>query len=593
MSYTEIRSREGLPYGGMPYDAIAAKLEETDPELVEEVRGFDEFHTVEDDYDTYVREEITDWGPDAPFLESDHARRDPGLSRSILNLHYNGTRGSHPELPRHPELFYGFTGNDPRGSVNDPRFDEVRGHITSRAANLTVAMGDNDDNHVAERPWTAQSISYGMKELQRRLKGNTKIFSVSKEGRPWSRNYVADQFAPGDLRAAQLRAGDDGFQDNIPGFDGFHGPAPARFAAGDHGPATELFSDGARGAGVPDDRAAPWRHVTGDGDLGVQQYGQQRSGGRADLAPGAVGGGRARVGGADQDWGATLRSRGTNRKVLGASMAQAARHRAALKSGRPDQDWSQAAGYVNQATPGSGLAPSRDVGRLYRDTVEDQSRRPGTEVQDGDGGRLGAASGLTPAAHPEHAVRSGVAAVTPNDYLTNAESIVKGLREGSAAGRRRIADRVVADGARHLAVGEAEPAARRGLAPARDPARVSKLAEMPLQRAAAAEGLTVHTYRGAPPVRSDERVRNAQFDPATWRPSHEALPLGASKAPGEFRSHGKDPTTIGDHPDRVFGFTAEVLGAANGAPNGPKGLRSGGWSDEAGLSDGLGSGING
>src|SRR3989338_11546883 len=110
MSYTEIRHREGMPDGGMPYDIILGKLEETDNDLIDK---YDEFHDLEEDHKDYVRSEIVDWSPDAPYLESDQVRRDPGLARSMLNLRYNATRGSRPELPRHPEMFYGFTGNDP------------------------------------------------------------------------------------------------------------------------------------------------------------------------------------------------------------------------------------------------------------------------------------------------------------------------------------------------------------------------------------------------------------------------------------------------------------------------------------------------
>lgn len=108
MSYLEINTREGLPYGGMPYDALVAKLEETDPALVAEVHGDDEFSDIQDEYKNYVRSEITDWAPDAPSLESDHPRRDPAYSRSLLNLRYNGNRGSYDWLPQHPELFYGW-----------------------------------------------------------------------------------------------------------------------------------------------------------------------------------------------------------------------------------------------------------------------------------------------------------------------------------------------------------------------------------------------------------------------------------------------------------------------------------------------------
>jgi len=595
MSYSEIRHREGMPYGGMPHDALLLKLEETDPELVDEVRGFDEFHDMEDNYDNYVRSEIIDWTPDVPFLESDQTRRDPALSRSMLNLRYNGTRGSNPELPRHPELFYGFTGNDPRGAVNDPRFDQMRGHMTARAAGLAVRMGDNDDHHLAERPWTGQSISYAMQEVHRRQKANTRIFTVQKEGRPWSNNTTFDAFAAGDLRAAAMGAGGESLAYQT---GDFAGPAPERFAAGDHGPADEAWSDGVRGvdaghfAGA---EVAPWRHTTGDADLGVQQYGQKRGAGRSTIGAAAQGGGRLNAQGADQDWAESERARSTNRQVLAATMAVAARHRRAVKSGAHDQDPGQS--YEAAGAPGSGLTPARDVALLYRHTVEDQSRRPATEIQDGEGGMLGAGAGLTPAAHPERAIRASQAQATANAHLTNVGSIVTGLREGTAAGRRRIAGAVIADGARHLATSEVEAGTRRGAIPSADNGRITQMSEMPLARSAAAEGLVVHTYRGAPPTRPERRAALAQgaYDGATWRASHEALPLGSSKAPGEWRSHTQDPTLLGDAPDRVFGFDAEVSGYHGASPMGPKSLRAGGWSDSANLTDEIGGfsdGIN-
>jgi len=571
----------------MPLDALLEKLEETDPDLVDEVRGYDPLHDLEDEYNDYARAEIIDWTPDAPYLESDQTRRDPALSRSILNLRYNGTRGSNPELPRHPELFYGFTGNDPRGSVNDPRFDQMRGHISSRAAGLAVSMGDNDDHHIAERPWTAQSISYGMKEIHRRLKQNTKIFTVQKEGRPWGNNVVADEFAAGDARAFAMSGADE----SLPAGGDHYGAAPERFAAGDHGPAADMYTDGVRGVdGAHRDGAevAPWRHTTGDADLGVQQYGQKRGAGRSQTGPGAVGGGLARAGGADQDWAESRRAQGTNRQNLGATMALAARHRRHVKSGAHDTD--PGASFEARGAPGSGLAPARDVALLYRHAVEDQTRRPATEVQDGEGGHLGSARGLTPAAHPEHAIRASEAGATPNAHLTNVGSIVAGLREGTAAGRRRIAGMVVADGARHLAASEAEGPSRRGALPSADNGRIARMSEMPLARSAAAGGLEVQTYRGAPPSRPERRAAIAQgaYDGVTWRRSLEALPLGGSKAPGEWRSHTQDPTVIGDAPGRTFGLDAEASGYHGAAPMGPKRLRAGGWADGANLTDDIG-----
>jgi hypothetical protein len=605
MSWVEVRDREGLPYGGMPYDVILDKLEETDPELVDEVRGYDEFHDLEGEYGDYVRSEIIDWSPDAPFLESDHTRRDPGLSRSILNLHYNGTRGSQPELPRHPELFYGFTGNDPRGAGDDPRFDQMRGHITSRAAELTVSMGDNDDHSLAERPWTGQSLSYGMKELHRRVRDSTRVFAVQKEGRPWGRHYVADQFAPGAIRDSVMDTGDESLEyqtdDYIPKFRGGPGLSPypvddpvvSRFHAGDHGLAADLQVQGVRGvdgAYRDDAEIAPWRHVVGEADLGVQQYGQKRGAGRTQIKHGAIGGGRVVTGAQDQTFAESRHSRGGSRRVLGATMALAARSRAVVKSAEYQHIFKDSQSLPAWMTPGARLKPSDDVGMLYRHVVEDQQRRPGSEIEDDAGGRHGAARGLTPAYHPEHAIRAGQMHTTPNDHLTNVESIVTGLREGTAAGRREIASRVIADGSRHLRSIEIEPNTRRGAIPSADYGRITTMSKMPFQRAAAADGLVAHSYRGAPPARPEQRaaIGRTAFDAGTWRRQHEMMPIGLSKTPAEWRSATQGQSLLGDSPDRVFGATAEVPGSHGAAPTGPKSLRPAGWSDSANLSDSVG-----
>jgi hypothetical protein len=560
MSYTEINSREGLPDGGMPYDVILRKLEETDADLVEEVRGTDEFYDLRDEYDGYARSEIIDWSPDAPFLESDHPSRDPAVSRSRLNLQYNGTRGSHPELPRHPELFYGFTGNDPRGMGTDPRFDQMRGAITSRAADLTVRMGNNDDFALAERPWTNQSISYGMKDLQERLKANTKIFSVQREGRPWGNNVVANEFAAAAIRAAEARDGIESFE---PGF-----------AAGDHGRASDAETGGLRGVDGRGD-SAPWRNSVGDADLGVHQYGQNRGAGRTSLAPGAVGGGRVRAGRADADWAESRRGDGARgRAVLGATMALAARHRAAAKSGVADQ--AHGVSHEGRAV-GAGLVPAEDLARIHRAVVEDQSRRAAGEVQDGD--RLGPARGVAPSAQPGHAARGTVAATTPNAHLTNVEAIVAGLREGSAAARRRIAGAVSADGARNLAASELFGGTRRGAPPTHDRSR--RAVDASIARSAAA-GLAVHVYGAGAPARANPRLAGRTYDGAAWRASREALAVGRSRPP-EWRSATQGQTALGDADANVFGFDSEAVGG--GAPVGPKRLRADAGSDSMGLHD--------
>ena len=228
MSWTEVKTREGIPYGGMPYESILWRMEETVPAPTGDAENYAAEYADGDDsgdedglgyggYGGYVRAEIIDRAPDTYLFESDQQRRDPTGSRSQINLRYNGNRGAYSDLPRHEELFIGFMGNDPRGAVNDPLLNQMRGQMDARAENLTVRMGDNDANHVAERPWANQSISYGMKELQRRVKKNTKIFQMSKEGRPWGSNATVDSLKFGQFHGAArteaLASGVEGLTD--------------------------------------------------------------------------------------------------------------------------------------------------------------------------------------------------------------------------------------------------------------------------------------------------------------------------------------------------------------------------------------------
>ena len=181
---------EAMPYGGIPYNTYIPKFEKTgmDSDILP--------YELQDDYDpytSYARSEIIDWSTDAPLFESDHTRRETSHAKSSINLRLNGNRGNTSDLPRHPELFYGFTGNDPRGASNDPRFDNARAFTTAHVLNIEPSMGKNDDNHEAERPWTNQSISYDKKYIQQLTANSLKIFSSEKEGRPYSRNVTADQ----------------------------------------------------------------------------------------------------------------------------------------------------------------------------------------------------------------------------------------------------------------------------------------------------------------------------------------------------------------------------------------------------------------
>jgi len=181
MAYSTTKSSKGLPYGDMPYDGYFDKLKIS--------------NVVDDDlYNEYARNELSDRNFDKPFLESDRPKSDTSLSRSIINLRYNGRRGT-GNNPQHTELFIGELGNDNRGISNDPRLNEGRKFIRGHAKNLEVSMGNNDDYQINDRPWTAQSISGARKEIQKRQKKNLKIFSTQKDGKILKHNFIANEKA--------------------------------------------------------------------------------------------------------------------------------------------------------------------------------------------------------------------------------------------------------------------------------------------------------------------------------------------------------------------------------------------------------------
>jgi hypothetical protein len=154
---------------GLPALAWMIKMEETPGDYV------DEFG----DYNNYARDELTDWNMEKPFLESDAPRKSSAY-KDKLNLRLNATRGSYPDLPKHPELFMGFTDRDPRGTSGDPRFEGFRRDMMHRVEKF-AQMGNNADGGISERPWTGQSISYAQKETMKRVGRNTKVFNYSVE----------------------------------------------------------------------------------------------------------------------------------------------------------------------------------------------------------------------------------------------------------------------------------------------------------------------------------------------------------------------------------------------------------------------------
>lgn len=603
MSWAEVNQKKGMNWGGMPHDEILLKLEETDPELIADVRGTDPFYDIENDYDQYVRSEIIDRTPNDTFLESDHPRRDPALPRSMLNLRYAGGRGPNDyRLPQHPELFLGFTGNDPRGRDTQPRLDKLRAQTTARAREREVRMGHNvghGDFIEAERPWTGPALEYDKKEIQRRLKHYWHWFPAQKVGRPWGRNTVADEYYGLRQRRDVVADGDEGLY--VPEQDqpGAAGPFGAyRHQASGYEPVSGAFTDGVRRVDRPRDaETAPWRNVTGDADLAVQKYGGTPLGGRGTLGPRATGGGLAPQTQADQDFGQHAQGRPSNRRMVAEGMGAAAAHRRALAR-RADGDTEHGRSVEVRTLGRSAPELARDIAAVAKEGVPDQpARAPGT-VQDDEGGRLGGGAGLQPPSDRQAALQS----VRPdhvqsaNARLNSAEAIVRGLREGTAAELRAVQGQVVASGKMGTATGEVDMAAAGGgLVPGGDYGAVAAATEAPLVRAAAAEGLEVHHYRAfvpGDPFDSVAAARGGGFASAgTPMPGRRE---GRSARPG-FRSHTQDFTTLGADADRVFGSDAETF--SRGLAVGEKNLRATTLGDRGddvmsvrGEFDGLGDG---
>lgn len=416
------------------------------------------------------------------------------------------------------------------------------------------------------------------KEVQRRLTDLTKIFTVSKEGRPFGRNTVIDDLVSGEHRREQHEGGEDGMSataDQHPA-EWMLGDRKERFFASDYAPATDISATSRRmNAGVGSDAAPwrnvvldadlqghrggqsrrgqtkahgemPWRNALHDADLPVQQYGQARSG-RGKMSRGGRGSSDVSH---DQDpsiLGGSL-ARSTARQTLAATMALASKHSKVLRSSRPDDTPGTS---MQGRTPGKIAPMQRDVASVYRSQREDTEHAVGMQDHEGKASYRG----MVPSAHPERAMRAVDATYTSsNARLANTAAIVRGLREGTASAKRRAANEIMASGAgRASAVGDLSPGARKGAIPSDDSARVSRLSQMPLTAAGAALGLEVHTYRGATPSAGgplDRLVHGSRAESAFGK--HVSTDVLGKSGAQEFRSHTTDSVSLGEAPENVF-----------------------------------------
>jgi hypothetical protein len=213
----EINTRKGMPFGGMPAEMLLAKMEETP--------GMDSRpgETPEEAYDTHARSTIVNWGPEAPGLGEDDTSKSAGTHGvHRLNYQYFGGHGEASATgPRHPELFLDLSVSDTPG--DQIRFDEARRQAARRIRVLTPAMGDNDDNHVAESPWTKVAEQRDRKAMQTWISRTRRIHGSQYVGRDPTSGVSA---AESDIRKArEMAIGDQGVVGGVSAYsrdEGYH-----------------------------------------------------------------------------------------------------------------------------------------------------------------------------------------------------------------------------------------------------------------------------------------------------------------------------------------------------------------------------------
>jgi len=593
MPYTEINHRKGLNYGGMPHDALLRKMEETNPAAVAAVSGRGCLAAMEDEYDDFARSEIVDWGPDSPWLESDQTRDNANQSRQKLNLRHNGTRGNYPDLPRHPEMFIGFTGDDPRGSDNTPRFDKMREQIVARAPGLTARMGRSSDDHIAERPWTGPSLQMARAEMQRRLRdnGHMRWFTTGKDGRQSHPAYVVRPHGEVDRRYAITEGGAEGLvpcRHYAPTVDA-DAPGPGRV--------DRLVSGGTR-------RSAGANRYDTDLATGTSAK-ARRTGVAATMAAAvALSGGQKRLARKDH-YDSTLPVEAFYAPGGGLNSSrdvQAAAHAAvedAVKAAEIGALGPDAVGGY-----GLGLRPSGDVSGLTGTGSHLDHEKSAHAVLHDIGSEMG--RGLRPAGDASGLTGTGshfAHEKSANAVLHDiASEMGRGLVDTSAQARRRVAGAIHSDGLRPgdrgtLSGNEAGRDASRALMPASagSRAKTARAGITKLIGPSAADRATVN-LGGLRPTKALRGTRGATEEPGARHYARNE-DSGHSRQQGAPRRRGgaaEEHSHLGDTAEQTFGLDAyrerdtgirggravNLTAAGHGITE-DSGSRGGSWADSS------------
>lgn len=162
------------PTGIIPDDEYLRKIQETN--LQEDPQA----------YELYLRKQLVDFRPDAPFFESDQTRdpsdRGSGVgSRSALNLRYEGSRsGETPDLPDGTFLDHEFMERDPRGTQNMPDFAAARKQREARGK--FIKFSNDNDYSVPETGINPVQMVSLIRGAQQQFKDRYRNFEESFDG---------------------------------------------------------------------------------------------------------------------------------------------------------------------------------------------------------------------------------------------------------------------------------------------------------------------------------------------------------------------------------------------------------------------------
>lgn len=139
---------------------MAHKLEETD-------MGADNWEDYDSqikyDQDNFMRSVVTDRNLEIPFNELDIPTHSATKNGGVLNIRYNGKRGTTDYIPSHPDMMIG---QDPyAGEDSGLKLANLKKHTAKITESNKPRFGYNNADTIPEQPWANPDISYAKKDL--------------------------------------------------------------------------------------------------------------------------------------------------------------------------------------------------------------------------------------------------------------------------------------------------------------------------------------------------------------------------------------------------------------------------------------------